>query len=92
MNLHDLNICYETFEQEIEKNGYMACLYASAGSHNRYWTHEKKNPVWMAHYATETNYPGNYFMWQHSSAGRIDGINGDVDLDVFYPDKMKDWK
>ena len=28
-------------------------------------------------------------MWQHSSTGKIDGINGDVDLDVLYNDKLK---
>ena len=34
--------------------------------------------------------PGNvalsYGMWQHSSTGRVDGIAGNVDLDIAYKD------
>ena len=37
----------------------------------------------------QSNYEGEYFMWQHSCTGRIDGINGDVDLDVLYLDRIE---
>ncbi len=88
MNLHDLNDRFADFEREVEKYGYKACLYGSKNALINTWTHERKNPVWLAQYNVEPTYEGSYFMWQHSSVGRIDGINGDVDLDVFYPAKM----
>ena len=44
--------------------------------------------VWFAHYVDETNYTGEYFL-RKQGIGRIDGIDADVDLDVFYPWKMK---
>ncbi len=88
MNLHDLNQRYDDFEKEIEKYGYTACLYGSKNAQNTIWTKKKKNPVWLAHYNSYTTYEGDYFMWQHSNTGRIDGINGDVDLDVFYPARL----
>ena len=64
----------------------MACLYGSKSFLENVWTKERKNPVWLAHYTT-SSYAGEYFMWQHSCTGRIDGINGDVDLDVYYPNR-----
>ena len=41
-------------------------------------------PVWLAHYTSQTNYEGKYIMWQMCNTGRIDGINGDVDIDILY--------
>lgn len=87
MNLYDLNNLLVYFEEEVEKYGYRACLYGSKNAQNTIWTGPKKYPVWLAHYTSATNYEGQYFMWQHSSTGRIDGISGDVDLDVYYPNK-----
>ena len=43
--------------------------------------------MWVANYVKQTDYAGRYFMWQHGQ-GVIDGINGEVDLNVFYPDEM----
>ncbi|MCR5279714.1 MAG: hypothetical protein K6E19_09775 [Lachnospiraceae bacterium] len=88
MNLHDLNACFANFEKEVEKYGYMACLYGSKNAQQTIWTDEKKNPVWLAHYNVATSYSDPFFMWQRSNTGRIDGINGDVDLDIFYPDRL----
>ena len=88
MNLHDLNDCLTAFEEEIESRGYTACLYGSKNAIENYWTKQRRHPIWLAHYTSATSYSGEYFMWQHSSTGRIDGINGDVDLDVLYPARL----
>ncbi len=40
--------------------------------------------VWLAQYNTAATYDKDYDMWQYTSAGRIDGISGDVDLDIIY--------
>ncbi len=34
----------------------------------------------------QTDYSGDYGLWQYSWTGRIDGISGDVDLDYAYKD------
>lgn len=34
----------------------------------------------------KTNYSGAYGIWQYSEKGRVDGINGNVDLDICYKD------
>ena len=87
MNLHDLNDLLDYFDEEVEKYGYKSCLYGSKNALLNIWTKPRKNPVWLAQYYTSCTYEGEYFMWQHSSSGRIDGIGGDVDLDIYYLNK-----
>ena len=37
-------------------------------------------PKWVAQYNDICTYAGGYHMWQYTSAGAVDGINGNVDL------------
>ena len=84
MNLHDVNEVFRAFIREIEARGYSACIYGSKNRLETLWEIAPEESVWLAHYTSATSYAGKYFMWQHSCTGRIDGINGDVDLDVYY--------
>ena len=84
MNVSDFNTCFEAFANEVEARGYSVCLYSSLNFLENLWINEDNHPVWLAHYTSQTTYSGEYFMWQHSNTGRIDGVNGDVDLDVLY--------
>lgn len=88
MNIHDLNKCLQIFEEEVSKYGYKACLYGSKNYLETVWTGKKLYPVWLAHYTKSTSYAGDYFMWQHSCIGKIEGVKGDVDLDVLYRNRM----
>ena len=41
-------------------------------------------PYWIAHYYVEkVEYKGKWKFWQHTDAGRLDGIRGYVDLNIF---------
>ena len=41
-------------------------------------------PYWVAHYyVDEMDYEGEWSFWQHTDAGKLPGINGYVDLDVY---------
>ena len=88
MNLHDINNCFDVFCQEVEKNGYSACLYSSKNFLQNVWTNTYDHPVWLAHYTSQTDYNGKYFMWQQSSTGEIDGIETAVDFDILYVNQM----
>ena len=61
-------------------------LYSSRNFLNTIWSERSKQlaPVWLAHYVNETNYEGEYEIWQASAYGRIPGIDGDVDMDIQY--------
>ena len=84
MNLYDFAELLPAFNTEIEKYGYAASLYGSKSYLQDVWTIPEGEPVWLAHYVGNTDYPDSYYMWQLSSIGSIDGVNGFVDLDVYY--------
>jgi GH25 family lysozyme M1 (1,4-beta-N-acetylmuramidase) len=76
----------EAFCQTAKNAGYNAGVYAS-----RNWLYNnldmkrlEKFEVWDAEYVSVPQYTGYYTMWQHSSKGKVDGINGNVDLDIYY--------
>lgn len=78
-----------TFLNYMEKAGYFAGLYMSASPLTQYTTQFVKNryAIWVAHYGvSKPSYSGQYGMWQKSSTGRVNGINGNVDLDECYID------
>jgi len=76
----------KAFCEELEKAGYYVCVYAS-----KYWLDSKLNKialsdydVWVAQWANKCTYGGVYGMWQYSDKGRVNGINGNVDMDEAY--------
>jgi len=84
INLHTLNETFNAFYDELSTDGYSSMLYGSASYLNNVWENKFNYPVWLAHYTSKTDYAGEYIMWQMSNTGRIDGINGDVDIDVYF--------
>ena len=81
-----------TFLNYMEKAGYFAGLYMSASPLTQYTTQFVKNryAIWVAHYGvSKPSYSGQYGMWQKSSTGRVNGINGNVDIDECYIDYPK---
>ncbi len=82
MNSYDLNQIFEAFCDELEKNGYTGMLYSSKNFLNNFWTNKNNRPVWLAHYVDETDYDGQFAIWQASAYGRMDGIEGDVDMNI----------
>ena len=86
MNIRDLNQLYLAFSDEMGNYGYETMLYSSKNFLNNIWSSDIKNssPVWLAHYVDETDYDGDFYIWQQSSCGRIPGIYGDVDMNIMY--------
>lgn len=84
ISMYDLTNTYLTFQKELKKEGYDAMLYSSMNYLNKIWMFNDTYPVWLAHYTDKTTYEGKYMMWQMSSNGKIDGITGNVDIDIYY--------
>lgn len=85
MSFHDLNKMAHSFIETVEAKGYEGMLYGSKFYLENFWDDEDFKHIWLAHYASETSYE-EYMMWQFSNVGRIDGIYGDVDLNVMAVD------
>lgn len=75
----------KSFMDTVKDAGYDAMLYSSKTYLENIWM-SVDYPVWLAHYTKNTNYAGDYSYWQICSNGRVDGINGDVDIDIRYID------
>ena len=73
----------DTFLDYIKKSGYNSMLYSSKYYLENVWK-EDKHDIWLAHYTSKTNYSGKYKIWQLMSTGKIDGIDGAVDIDILY--------
>ena len=76
------------FLERVEAAGYFVGLYGSASSLTTHTADDIKSryTIWLAHWVNQTSYGGAYGIWQHSEKGRVDGINGNVDLDIGYKD------
>lgn len=83
MSLYRLNRNAEVFISTLKEAGYDAMLYGSLNYLNRLWKPSDKL-VWGAHYTTNADYRGKFDYWQFSSAGIVDGISGNVDLNIMY--------
>lgn len=89
MSLKQFNETYFAFAKEVEKYGYEAMMYSSKNYLMSVWETDKMPYVWLAHYTDATDYPGDYFMWQKGSTGKLKGIETYVDLDVLYTDRYE---
>lgn len=76
------------FLERVESAGYFTGLYGSASPLFTHTADDIKShyTIWLAHWVDRTNYSGAYAVWQYSEKGKVDGISGNVDLDICYKD------
>lgn len=85
MNLSDLNNMFYLFCSEMERYGYEAMIYA-----NPYFLRNVFKPgdykIWLADWKVNPTYAGKFYFWQFSASGKIAGISGNVDVNIYYPE------
>lgn len=76
----------EAFCRTIENAGYNAGVYASRNwyNNNLYTDRLDDYCIWLAEYRSAPLYQGYYQMWQYTSKGAVDGIEGNVDMNISY--------
>ena len=76
----------EAFCRTISNAGYQAGVYASRNwlNHNLYMDRLDQYQTWLAEYRSVPLYQGYYQMWQYTSKGKINGIKGNVDINIRY--------
>ena len=79
----DLNKMAKVFFDTLNEKGYETMLYGSATYLYRIWD-TTNYKIWLAHYTTKTDYPDKYNMWQLTSSGIVNGIDGYVDVNILY--------
>ncbi len=90
------NIALE-FCETIEANGYKAGIYASKSVLEDKLDTDRisKYSIWCASYGKNDSskyewakYNGKHEIWQYTSRGEINGINGYVDMNIMYEDDL----
>lgn len=66
----------------IEKHGYRAGIYGSKSwfENNLNIDEFKDYVIWVAQYNSTLTYKGHWDMWQYTSSGNVEGIEGRVDM------------
>ena len=77
------------FMNRVQWAGYTPMLYNSTGLLDVFFEMELLTdyPVWAAEYGSLPHYPYVFEIWQYTSTGRVDGIRGNVDMDIRFVEK-----
>ena len=83
-----------SFLTRMKKAGYKVGIYCNMDWYNNYLSDNlKKYDLWLARYPANDNgtmqtrlKPTAGIGWQYSESGKVSGISGNVDMDVFYTD------
>lgn len=86
LNVEERTAVCEAFCTTVKNAGLEAGVYASRNWYNNKLTANtlESHAIWLAEYRSVPLYQGYYQMWQYTSKGKINGINGNVDLNVSY--------
>ena len=82
-------IC-ETYCDIIKDAGYEPMIYASYSvlvNNLRRTRLSKQYKIWLAHYTSKgkaTDYPGTFYLWQYTSSGKVNGLDGRIDMNYIY--------
>lgn len=76
------------FKAQLAALGYKMGIYSSRSA---FWNEKMSDPwydnisKWVAEYGDKVNdFNRTYDIWQYTSKGRVNGINGNVDMNVMY--------
>lgn len=82
-----LTDCTKAFCDRVAAAGYQPMVYFNADhSQNKVYLRElTEYSFWLARYDTVLNYPYKVDMWQYSDQGKVPGISGNVDINLYFP-------
>lgn len=85
------------FCEALKNKGYKVGIYANQNWLTNYIDTDRLNDyeIWIANYGNndgtlhQLNYKGRYQIHQYTSSGKVNGINGNVDMNVCYVDYLE---
>lgn len=79
--------CIHAFCGEVDRAGYEPMVYFNQDLANTKLELEKIScyPFWLAMYSDQMTFPYRVRFWQYSDQGTVPGIEGNVDLDLYFP-------
>ena len=83
--------CAVAFLETIRNAGYTPMIYGNLKSffHMLDFEQVKDYERWFAFYDTDIYFPYDVSIWQYTDKGQVDGIKGNVDLNIMF--QKKEW-
>ena len=75
--------CAIAFCERLKEGGLKPMLYTGVRMQTLDMQRVQEYPMWLALYSDTMSYPYWMSYWQYSCTGRVPGIQGDVDLNIF---------
>lgn len=86
VSAYEATECARAFCQTVESNGYTASIYSP--SRELYFKYDlsrlKDYDIWYCEYSDTPEFYYQFSMWQYTTAGKVDGIEGEVDLNICF--------
>lgn len=88
MDRRTLTNCSKAFLETIDAAGYWPMLYFNRRQSEKmlYLSELKEYDFWLAAYTDRMRFPYKIKMWQYTDQGRVPGVEGDCDINVFFPE------
>ncbi len=78
--------CAKAFCNRVKELGYTPIIYSP--SKELYFKYDLTQladfDIWYCEYANVPTFYYQFSMWQYSSSGKVDGIEGDVDMNICF--------
>lgn len=89
MDRRTLTDCYLAFCERIAEAGYTPMAYFNTYQSRQlmYLTELEEYPFWLALYSDRMTYPYRIEMWQYTDSGKVPGIEGNVDINLYFVDE-----
>lgn len=75
------------FCDRIKEAGYTPMIYGNTAYYMSKIDYEKiasDYGIWLAQYYKTPFFPYSFSMWQYTASGTVDGIDGQVDLNLYF--------
>lgn len=84
MTSETITACAKAFCGVVSDGGYTPLIYfnCETGYFNYELSEVKDIGFWLAEYYDAPSFYYNYKMWQYTKTGTVDGIDGDVDINI----------
>lgn len=78
----------KTFCETVKKAGYTPMIYGNVKSFTLLMDAADVDDydIWIAYYGESQYYPYHFNIWQYTDSGKVDGIDGNVDLNICITD------
>ena len=88
-NARTVTDCMKAFCKEITRAGYEPMVYFNPdhASDTFYIEEVTAYDFWLAYYTDWMDYPYKVDMWQYTNKGRVPGIEGDVDINLYFSEE-----